>query len=215
MSAQYGAPGLGRAQVGTLAYSTAQQGSSISTAGRPARITRRAIAVAVATLCAPVVTAGALAAIAAVGGGNHAEMGSLAGAQGLRGTTIGATSPAPPPATGPADQVSKGGSRQSREDSVSSGKSSAQSGTHQPEQNPTSGQGTRAPTHKPTQQPAPKPPSSGVGLNPSTPYPNYDPSGPGAPTTSGTSGSTTSGTSGTDSSSGETTSTPDSRSGGD
>jgi hypothetical protein len=160
------------------------------------------MAVAAATLCAPVVTAGALAAIAAVGGGNHAEMGSLAGTQGLRGTTIGTTSPAPPAVTGPVDEPSKS---PAKDDSAGIGESPAQSGTHHAQQQPTSGQRTSAPTHKPT-QPAPKPPpSSRVGLNPPTqdPYPNYDPTGPGAPTSSGTS------TGGTTSTSGQGTSTPD------
>src|SRR3954451_15318272 len=107
MSAHYGAPVLGRAQRGTPAFWTAPQGSSIPAGSRPERVTRRAIAVAAATLCAPLVTATALAAIGAVTGGNQAEMGTLAGAQGLRGTTVAATNPAPAQVSSPAPETSK------------------------------------------------------------------------------------------------------------
>src|SRR3954451_6227158 len=108
MSAHYGAPVLGRAQRGTPAFWTAPQGSSIPAGSRPERVTRRAIAVAAATLCAPLVAATALRAIAAATGGNHAEMGKLAGTQGLRGTTIASTSPAPAQVSAPAPETSKG-----------------------------------------------------------------------------------------------------------
>ena len=65
MSAQQGAPVLGRAQVATPTLWNAPQGSSIPAGSAPARMTRRAIAVAAATLCAPLVAMLGLAAIGA------------------------------------------------------------------------------------------------------------------------------------------------------
>src|SRR3954465_15324194 len=82
MSAHYAAPGFRRPQLATPSY-----------AGPVVR--RKALTVAVATLCAPALAAMALAALAATGGGDRAAMGSLAGSEGLRGTTTPAVSPSP------------------------------------------------------------------------------------------------------------------------
>src|SRR3954453_23177634 len=104
MSAHYGAPGLRRPQFATPSHPASPHG----TAGTPhprrtPAARRKALFVAAATLCAPALAAVALAAIGATGGGDQAAMGSLAGAQGLRGTpTPEVSSPAPPtPATHP------------------------------------------------------------------------------------------------------------------
>src|SRR2546421_5213814 len=147
MSAQYGAPGLGRAQIATPAYSTARQGSSIPipTGSRTARVTRRAMAVAAATLCAPVMATAALAGIGAAGGGNHAEMGSLAGTQGLRGATVEASSPAPT-VSGPQEQTSRGFGKDAIAPTGRSHPAPPARPHSQGQQ--TSGQGGHAPVHK-------------------------------------------------------------------
>jgi hypothetical protein len=201
MSAQFGAPGLGRAQLATPAYSTAPQGSSVLTASHPARVTRRAIAVAAATLGAPLMTAAALGAIGAAAGGNHAELGTLAGTQGLRGTTVSAGTPAPPQNSGPAAEASRYGKGDSR---LSEGEPGP-TVTHPAQGQPQGGSGTRAPAPNAPSHAAPKPsPTPKGGLKPPTraPSPTYDPTAPGAPTSPGTTGGTntpgsTSGSSGT------------------
>src|SRR3954452_7051112 len=99
MSAQHGAPGFRRPQLATPSYSASPQETSISRhPARSNRPRRRALFVAAATLCAPAFAALALAAIGATGGGDQAAMGSLAGTQGLRGTTTPVSS-SPPPAS--------------------------------------------------------------------------------------------------------------------
>lgn len=165
MSAQYGAPALSGAQV------------------PPMR--RRAMAVAAATLCAPMVAAAGLAAIAATGGANQSEMGTLAGTQGLRGTTI-ASDADPSQASGPTIAVPQGA-----KDGASTTVPKthpAQAAAKRVERRPPPD--TRAPAHKPPLQTPPKPPSSRVNLNPPPPRPDTtseDPLAPGAPNPSGSS----------------------------
>jgi hypothetical protein len=212
MSAQYSAPGLGRVQVATPGDWTAPQGSSISTGPRPARVTRRAMAVAAATLCAPMVAAAALAAIGAAGGGNHAEMGTLAGTQGLRGTTVAATSPAPPEAPAPTAVSSEG----KGDVTLVAGKGrQVRPSTHDAQSSPTPEQGSRPPIRREPTRPAPKQPAPKVTPNPPTrtTTPTYDPSGPGAPTTAGSTGGTD--TSGSNSGSSSGPGSADGYSGGD
>ena len=189
MSAQQGAPALGRAQVATPTLWNAPQGSSIPRAPRPPRLTQRAMAVAGATLCAPLVAAVGLAAIGAAAGGNQAEMGTLAGTQGLRGSTVAETSPAPTQVSGsPADHV------KTKADTTGGGtvaepkRHPTQDTAAPPQREPAPS--TRAPSHKQPTQTAPEPPKR-VNLNPPAPTPptTTDPSTPGAPTSSG-SGST-------------------------
>jgi outer membrane biosynthesis protein TonB len=179
MSAHYSAPGLRRAQLATPSF----------------RVRRRALFVAAATLCAPALAAIALAALAATGGGNQPAMGSLAGTEGLRGTTSPVVN-APPPATSHKDNMRTKTSRTS------------DSPDHQVQRHPAPKVATPAPSHQPVSKPphqtAPAP----------TPHLNspivapYDPSQPGAPSSSsttptgGSSGSgTTTTSSGSDSSS--------------
>jgi hypothetical protein len=196
MSAQYGAPALRRAP--------------------STQLTRRAMAVAAATLCAPLVAASALAGIGAAGGGNQAEMGTLAGSQGLRGTTVGASTPAPAQAANPTPRVMKNQGAGTAEPVNNTGKSDPAP----PTSNSTPRQpapSTRAPAHK---APAPRatPPRIPVKPPAATPTPTVDPSGPGAPIPS--SGSGAGSTSGSSSGSGSSTGTsgggsanPDSRNG--
>jgi hypothetical protein len=174
MSAQQGAPALGRAQTGTM--------------------TRRAMAVAGATLCAPLVAAVGLAAIGTAGGGDQAQMGTLAGAQGLRGSTVAATNPAPPPASSPTADAFKAKGDGPREASAAESKRQPSQETQsQPRSNPAPS--TRAPTHKPPTQVTSKPPRSRVPVTPTSPAPTVDPSTPGAPTPGSTGGSDDSGSS--------------------
>jgi hypothetical protein len=212
MSAHYSAPGLGRAEVGPPAFLTAQQGSSIPTRVRGTRMTRRAMTVAAATLCAPLVAAVGLAAFAAAGGEKPPEMGSLAGAQGLRGSTVEATSPAaapevPAPIAETPKRVEENVApvHKGQTDPVTDGQEQQQRQQPPP---------TRAPTHKPPVQTAPKPRSPRVSPPAPAPPPSYDPTGPGAPTSpSGTGGT---GTSGSGSTSGSSSpGSPDSYSGDD
>jgi hypothetical protein len=223
MSAQQGAPALGRAQVGTPTLWNAPQGSSIPTETRPARMTRRAMAVTAATLCAPMVAAIGLVAIATAGGGNQAEMGTLAGTQGLRGSTVAEAGPAltqvSPPADGwkaEADGTDEGPAAEPR-------RHSTQETSSQPQREPAPS--TRAPAHKPPTRTAPEPPSR-VNPKPTAPAPppTVDSSGPGAPipgSTSGTSGGVGSSVdSGSNSGSSSSSGTdypegPDGQSGGD
>jgi outer membrane biosynthesis protein TonB len=211
MSAQQGAPGLGRAQMATPTFWNAPQGSSIPMKSRPARMTRRAMAVAAATLCAPAVAAIGLAAIAAAGGGGHPEMGSLAGTQGLRGTTVAATAPAPAGVLGPSIDDPKAKPVTTDEDNAAAHKRHpTQDTSSDPQRAPAPT--TRAPAHKPPTHAAPQPPPSKVNLNPPAPAPtpSVDPTTPGAPTSGSTSGAEgggdTSGSSSGSSSSGSSTS---------
>jgi hypothetical protein len=171
MSAQQGAPAFGRAQTGTP---------------RPRRLTQRAMAVTGATLCAPLVAAVGLAAIGTSGGGDQAQMGTLAGAQGLRGSTVAATNPAPPAPSPPAEAVKDKGQDASKAAAVEPRRQPTQGSSPQPRSNPAPS--TRVPAHKPPTQVKPKPPRSRVPVSPTTPAtPIVDPDTPGAPT-SGTSG---------------------------
>jgi hypothetical protein len=225
MSAQQGAPALGRAQVATPTLWNAPQGSSIPREPRPARMTRRAMAVTAATLCAPMVAAIGLVAIATAGGGNQAEMGTLAGTQGLRGSTVAASGPAPTQVSGPpadgwkakAGGTDKGTAAEPKRDST-------QETSSQPQREPAPT--TRAPEHKAPTHTAPEPPSSRVNPDPTAPAPapTVDSSDPGAPipgSTGGTSGgvgsSVDSGSSSGSSSSSDTDypEGPDGQSGGD
>jgi hypothetical protein len=163
-------------------------------------MTRRAMAVTAATLTAPLVALAGLAAIGVSGGGGQAEMGTLAGAQGLRGTTVAATSPAPQPsASAPPVRAPKG--REKDLATTSSG------GHHfrstKPPSEPRSAPHTRAPTHKTPPTTVPKTPPKRVNLTP--PPTSTDPSEPGAPTTSGGSDGPGGSGSGTGSSGGSST----------
>jgi outer membrane biosynthesis protein TonB len=185
MSAHHSAPGMGRAQVGPPAFLTAQQGSSIPTRVRGTRMTRRAMTVAAATLCAPLVATVGLAAFAAAGGEQPPEMGSLAGAQGLRGSTVEATSPAPAPQVlAPTAESPK---RPEVVTPVEKSQTDPVTDETQRQEPPT----TRAPTHKPPVQTTPKPRSPRVSPPAPAPAPSFDPTGPGAPTSTG--GTSTSG----------------------
>jgi hypothetical protein len=199
MSAQQGAPVLGRAQVATPTFWNAPQGSSIPSGTRPARMTRRAMAVAAATLCAPLVAMLGLAAIGAAGGGNQAEMGTLAGTQGLRGTTVATTGPSPTQLSGPPVDGSKADA--TGEGPANPGSRPTQGTGSHPRSEPAPT--TRAPANKPPSHTAPKPPSSKVNLNPPAPAPatTVDPSGPGAPTPSNSTGGTSGGPGSVDTSS--------------
>jgi hypothetical protein len=194
MSAHHGAPGFRRPQLATPAFTTSPQASSMParSGGRP-RVRRKDLFVAAATLCAPAFAALALAALAATGGGNQAAMGSLAGTQGLRGTTSPSLNAAPPAIP------DKGGTANGK--SHASDSLPVQNGhKHQVQKAP-----PRDPVHHPSQSPprqiapAPRP-----HLNSPIPPP-FDPSQPGAPTGSTTTGGST-GTSGTSGSSGSGTS---------
>ncbi|MDX6605851.1 MAG: hypothetical protein QOD14_391 [Solirubrobacterales bacterium] len=190
MSAHYGAPGLRRPQMATPAFSAVSQGSSIPAPSAGAAVVKRkAMLVAAATLCAPTFAVLALAAIGATGGGNQAGMGSLAGTEGLRGSTVAATT-----AASPAQPLKR--------DATAAKRNAADpAATHHARQHPAG----RAPAHSPTRTPAhpPRPaPSTHIGRTPthtnSTPptAPTYDPNQPGAPTSSGGTTGTT-GTGGT------------------
>jgi hypothetical protein len=171
--------------------------------------------VAAATLCAPIVAVAALAAIAATGGGNQSEMGTLAGTQGLRGTTIGAGNPESSPVPGPTVEDPQGQAK-AQTDTAIAKTHPAQTAADPVERR--QAPDTRAPAHKPPLQAPPKSPSRRVDLNPPPPAsePSQDPSAPGAPIPSGSStgpGSPTS-SSGSNSGSGSTDGL-DGRSGGD
>jgi hypothetical protein len=171
MSAHYAAPGLRRPQLATP----------------PVR--RKALFVAAATLCAPALAALALAALAASGGGDRAAMGSLAGTEGLRGTTTPSLSDAqssqslrPEARTGKDDWSDTTSSRHLRKDP--------------PLQKSPSEPPARPPAHR-----APAPQRPHVKPTPNThvktpTLPTYDPTAPGAPISPGTSTTTTSGTAG-------------------
>jgi hypothetical protein len=223
MSAQQGAPALGRAQVGTPTLWNAPQGSSIPRGSRPARMTRRAMAVTAATLCAPMVAAIGLVAIATAGGGNQAEMGTLAGTQGLRGSTVAASGPVPTQVSPPADgwKAKAGGTDEGT--AAEPKRHSTQETSSQPQREPAPTTG--APEHKAPTHTAPEPPSSRVNPDPTAPAPAppVNSSGPGAPipgSTSGTSGGVGSSDSGSNSgpssgSSSDYPEGPDRQSGGD
>jgi hypothetical protein len=190
MSAHYGAPGLRRAQLATPSYTASPQGSSIPARSGGAPVVRRkALFVAAATLCAPALAAMALAAIGATGGGgNQAAMGSLAGSQGLRGTTT-------PSVSSPAPATPHKWDLAARKTDASDSPAA-----HQVQKHPA----PRAPSDTQVNRPAPAPPPLRVKPAPHVTAPTtpaYDPSQPGAPTTSGTtsgtSGSSSTGTSGT------------------
>jgi uncharacterized membrane protein YgcG len=226
MSAQQGAPALGRAQVATPTLWNAPQGSSIPRGSAPARMTRRAMAVAAATLCAPLVAMLGLAAIGAAGGGNQAEMGTLAGTQGLRGSTVATTSPAPTQVSAPPADELKARADGTNATAADPKQHPTQSTASQPQREPAPD--TRAPAHKPPTRTVPERPPSRVNPHPSAPAPPpaVDPTGPGAPIpgssggTSGGAGSTdgSGSTSGSSSGSGSSVTYPegpDGQSGGD
>jgi hypothetical protein len=174
MSAHYSAPGLRRAQLATPSYPV---------------IRRKALFVAAATLCAPAFAALALAAIGAAGGGDQAAMGSLAGTEGLRGSTTPSLS-SPPPATQ---------HKQGRVSEKGDGRDSTAG--HQAQKHPVAKAPTPAPAHRPA--PTTRPPHTTPTPQVTAPsLPTTDPSQPGAPTSSGT----TSGSGGTSGSGTGTTS---------
>jgi hypothetical protein len=144
--------------------------------------------VAAATLCAPAFATVALAAIGATGGGGHPAMGSLAGTQGLRGTTT-------PEASAPAPATSSERTAQHGATVKPSDASNPPPPVHA-QRNPAPKVPARAPTHHRSPAPPHVTPTPHTHVNPpSTPV--YDPTQPGAPTSSGTtsgSGTTTSGT---------------------
>jgi hypothetical protein len=186
MSAQDGAPALGRAPMAPPAQWNARQGSSIPTGSRPARLTRRAMAVTAATLCAPLVAVAGLAAVGAAWGGGDPELGTMAGSQGLRGTTVASSIPATPPVAGSPAPVSKGGDKRRTPTAAAGGRpptDTTNAATREPATD------LRAPTHKPpTTQP--RAPLRRVTPTPApaAPEPIVDPSGPGAPIPGGTTG---------------------------
>jgi hypothetical protein len=225
MSAQQGAPVLGRVQVATPTLWNAPQGSSIPAGSAPARMTRRAIAVAAATLCAPLVAMLGLAAIGAAGGGNQAEMGTLAGTQGLRGSTVATTSPAPTQISAARSDDLKARAEGTNATAADPKQHPTQSTASEPQREPAPA--TRAPAHKPPNHTVPERPPSRVNPNPSAPAPStVDTTGPGAPipgSTGGTSGGAGS-TAGSGSTSGSASGSgsnvtypegPDGQSGGD
>jgi hypothetical protein len=186
MSAHSSAPGLGRAQAAPAAFLTARQGSSMPTGARRTRMTGRAVTVALATLCAPLAAAVGLAAIAATGGEQQPEMGSLAGAQGLRGSTVEATPPTPATqASAPSVETPK---RQG--DAVAAVEKSRTEPIVTDAPDRQQSPATRAPTHKPPVRTTPTPPSPRV--SPPAPLPSVDPTAPGAPTSPSGSGSSSS-----------------------
>jgi uncharacterized membrane protein YgcG len=191
MSAQYGAPGLGRARLATPSYTPSPQGSFIPPrSSRPPVVRRKALSVAAATLCAPALCAVALTAIGATGGGDQAAMGSLAGTQGLRGTTTPVVSSSAPSIS--PDKPDKEGTAFEKGDGSDASPTHRAQGTPEP----------TAPAEQPARHPAPtRPPHSAPAphthVTPPS-VPTYDPTGPGAPTGSGSTGET-SGTSGSDS----------------
>jgi hypothetical protein len=173
MSAHRGAPGFGHAQMATPSYTASTQGPSTGArrGGRPVR--RKALFVAAATLCAPALAALALAALAATGGGDRAALGSLAGAQGLRGTTT--PSVHTTPAAKPGQDVQP--LKRANADSPASGPA---------QRHPASNAAPTSPVHRPAPSPPAKvsPAPRPQAVSPSVP--SYDPSQPGAPTSSGT-----------------------------
>jgi hypothetical protein len=201
MSAHYGAPGFRRPQLATPSYPASPQGSSTTAHSQGTPVLRRkALTVAVATLCAPALAALALAALAATGGGDRAAMGSLAGSEGLRGTTTPAVSS--PPATRDTEHpwtkkgTDSGGmpERHVQRHPSSRAPSRAPTPVHHP-----------APTHAPKVAPAPR-----AQVSPPT-LPAPSPNTPGAPSAS----NTTSGTPDTSGSASDTSSsTSDSQHGG-
>jgi hypothetical protein len=165
MSAHYAAPGLRRPQMATP----------------PVR--RKALFVAAATLCAPAFAALALAAFAASGGADPAAMGSLAGTEGLRGTTTPSVSDSP--SSEPVKPETGTG-----KDDWSDTRSS-----HHLQKRPSPQAPSSPPAHQTPATPPPHvKPTPKTHVNTPT-LPTYDPTVPGAPTSSGTTG-TTSGTTG-------------------
>jgi len=203
MSAHIGAPGFRRPQLAVPAYSaTPPDVSGASRARHPAR--RRALAVAAAMLSAPVLAAGALAAIGAAGTGDQAAMGSLPGAHGLRGSTVSTTSFSPQRTSHAETSRESGknfaahGARATAPSSSAGGK-----GSHAPSPG---GRAHGVPVPKaPANRPPPSPKTGTtrggtVGAPTSSPT---DPSQPGAPTSSSYTGGTSTTTgSGGDGSSG-------------
>jgi hypothetical protein len=189
MSAHYGAPGFRRPQLATPSYPASPQGSStpVRAGGAPV-VRRKALFVAVATLCAPALAAVALAAIGATGGSGQAGMGSLAGTAGLRGTTTPAvSSPDAPVKHMPASRLSDASHQSDAGESPPVRQTKQQGAPTAP---------SPAPVHHPAPSPAPKPAPKQPHTTPaphtvSPPsVPTSDPTGPGAPITSGTSSGT-------------------------
>ena len=184
MSAQDGAPALGRAQVAPPDQLNAQQGSSIPMASAPARFTRRAMTIAAATLCAPLVAVAGLAAIGVAGGEGDPEVGTMAGSQGLRGTTVGTSTPAPAQVPSPTVPISKGESKGEAQTAAASGRP-LKGATDDEAREPVTD--LRPPADKPPIRTQPRTPSRRVSPAPPPAAPEQviDPSAPGAPTTSG------------------------------
>jgi uncharacterized membrane protein YgcG len=184
MSAQDGAPALGRAQIAPTDQWNARQGSSIPMASVPARFTRRAMTVAAATLCAPLVAVAGLAAIGVAGGGGDPAVGTMAGSQGLRGTTVETIPPAPAQVAGPTDPVFKREGKGEAPTAAASGRP-VKGTTDDAGREPATD--LRAPAHKPPIRTQPRTPSRRVSPAPPPAAPEQivDPSAPGAPTTSG------------------------------
>jgi hypothetical protein len=198
MSAHFSAPGFRRPQAATAAYSATAEtfsGPSVSTA-HPVR--RRALAVAAAMLCAPVLAAGALAAIGASGGTQQAGMGSLAGTHGLKGSTVPAATPSALSSSVTPDPTKQSSSKAFERGSATTGsRAPSQRPVHSqtPSGSPSRKAGTRAPAHQ-----TPTAPSGTTRTHTgSAPQPSVvtDPTQPGAPAFSGDGGSTSSGTNST------------------
>src|SRR5882757_9240095 len=147
MSAQHGAPGFRRPQLATPSYTASAQGSAVPAhPGETPVVRRKAVFVAAATLCAPALAAMALAAIGATGGGGHAAMGSLAGTEGLQGTTTPSVSTSTSPDWGKLETSARKG--------ASSESTASRRGGHG-EKHPSPQAPARTPAHKP---PATAPP---------------------------------------------------------
>src|SRR5436190_17742323 len=199
MSAHTGAPGFRRPQMATPTFSPPTEFPAAPVAPRGPGLRRKALAVAVATLCAPALAGTALAAIGATGGGDRPAMASFEGAQGLRGSTT----PGPASATPNSQPVRLAAAKEPIAEPVSKPTSVA----------PSSPQTQPTPTHAPPRQTAPSPPRrvqpTPQTRSPSPPTSPVDPTGPGAPidpttTGPGTTGGTTTSSSGTSTSGGGT-----------
>jgi hypothetical protein len=203
MSAHFGAPGLRRPQLATPASAPVAGATRASQGAHRQRPRRRALLVALGTLCAPALAASALAAIGATSGSGGGGMGTLAGSQGLRGSTAEATTPAPAPVAAkpkvrPVEKEKRAVVSRRRP------APSAPSTEKPPAEKPSSGVG--------------RTPVDGLDATPVTRSPSYttDPNAPGAPISSSGADSTTTSSSGTsaDSSLDGTGSTSDAGSGG-
>jgi hypothetical protein len=197
MSAHAGAPGLRRPQIATPMYSPRSPagGRRPRSRARSGLRRRKAIVVAIVTLGAPALAATALAGIAATGAGDPAGMGTLAGSQGLRGTTTPVTvSPSPSADRAPDRHGQKEPHR------VAPSPPKGHGGPTEPDR------ATHSPPHRGNPAPQGQPRPHTRAPSPPTTSPSYstNPTGPGAPVStdeSSGSGSPTS-TSGTDSSGG-------------